>query len=98
LNKSKKLSFFVSKILFVELGVLFISVGLVVLFNNPTNDLMANFISSIFFILGAYSFYPCFIKDERKVINWAENTGNHELMFIFIAIAYGIASLLKGRK
>jgi Kef-type K+ transport system membrane component KefB len=95
LKKSKKLDVRVSKILFIELAVMSLLTSFFVLSHNENNEVIASIASAIFFIAGMFLFYPCFIKDERKVISWAEKTGNHEVMFVFIAIAYGISSLFK---
>jgi Kef-type K+ transport system membrane component KefB len=95
LKKSKKLDVRVSKILFIELAVMALFTSFLVLSNNENNEVISSVVSAVLFIVGMLLFYPCFIKDERTVINWAEKTGNHEVMFVFIAISYGLSSLLK---
>ncbi len=97
-KERKQFDALVSRILFLELGIAFLAVSFLIFFNNPTNETMTIFFGGGFSIIGLFCTYCCFMPDDKKVINWANNTGNHEVMFLFIGAAYGLAALVRGSK
>jgi len=49
-----------------------------------------------FLITGAFCLFCCFASDDKKVIKWAEKTGNHWLLIFLVFIAYGLAAAIRG--
>jgi uncharacterized membrane protein len=97
-SKRKKFDALVSRILFFELGVLFIIVTALVILNNSVTEISAITVSVIFLIIGLFCMYSCFTIDDKKVIRWAEKTGSHWLLFFLVLVAYGMADVIRGKR
>lgn len=97
-TKRKKFDALVSRILFFELGTLFCVVSILVSLNNPLTEIQTILFGTGFLVAGTFCMFCCFTIDDRKVIKWAEKTGNHWLLFFLVIIAYGSASVIRGNK
>ena len=94
-SKRKAFDALVSRILFLELGALAALVTLYTVIKNPvTEPLTITFITG-FLLIGLFCFYIYFGFDDKKVKKWANQTGNHWLMFVFVLLAYGLANVIR---
>jgi len=97
-SKRKKFDALVSRILFFELGLLSIAVSSLVFINNPLTETLTILLFVGFFIVGTSCIFCCFAIDDKRIIKWAENTGNYWLLFLLVLIAYGSATAIRGKK
>lgn len=97
-KERKKFDALVSRVLFFELAIAAVAIGILVFSANSIAEPMTIIFGGLFIAVGLFCFYPCFALDNKRVSKWAENTGNHEAMFIFVGVAYGVAAFLRGSK
>jgi hypothetical protein len=91
----KQFDALVSRILFLELAVTSTAFALIVFYICPVNQITTILSGGGLLIGGIFCIYCCFMPDDKKVIKWAENTGNHEVMFLYIVLAYALAALVR---
>jgi hypothetical protein len=97
-KERKKFDSLVSRILFFELAIAAIAIGILVLSTNSIIHPLTILFGGTFILAGLFCLYSCFALSDGQVSKWAENTGNHEVMFLFIGLAYGLASLFRGSR
>lgn len=91
----KKFDVLVSRILFFELAISFLAVDFFIMFINSDINPFTIFLGVLFTILGLFCLYSCCLLDDSKVKNWAEKTGSHEILIVFVGLAFCIASILR---
>ena len=94
-SKRKVFDALVSRILFFELGAMVILVAIYVFLQNPITGLLTSIFCLGLLLIGLCCIYICFGLDNKKVKEWASQTGNHWAMFIFVLLAYGFANAIR---
>ena len=86
----------VSRILLFLLGSTFIAIALFIIYANT--PVIFNSTPFYFFLgfslLGLPFLFISLFAKQSTAITWAEYTGNHEALIIFILLSYGIASII----
>ena len=98
-KKRKEFDERVSRILLFILGSAFLVAGMFVYSKNTPIILnTAPFYFFLVFCLFGLPFLLISLFGKKStVVKWAENTGNHEVLIIFILLSYGIASITKSK-
>ena len=98
-KKREELDEKVSRILLFILGSAFLAFGVFVYYTNT--PIILNSVPFYFFLgfclLGLPLLFISLFGKKSTAVKWAENTGNHEVLIVFILLSYGIASLTKSK-
>lgn len=88
----------VSRILLFLLGGAFLNVSGYIIWDNlgDLSPLTLAF-SSGFSLFGLPLVLVSIFSRKSIAMKWAENTGNHEVLIVFILLAYGIAAITKSK-
>jgi len=94
-KSEKKYNTLMSRILFVEFAFIALAIGIFLLMKYLGSSLIVSVIAIAFLLLGVICLYICFMTDDKKIVRYAENTGNHEVMLVFVVGAFFIASIVR---
>ena len=95
-SKSKKrYDTLVSRVLFMEFAFVSLAIGIFLLLRYLGSSLVISIIALALLSFSVFCLYICFVTDDKKMVRYAENTGNHEIMLVFIVAAYFIASIVR---
>ena len=85
----------VSRILLFMLGFSFLSFGIFFYYTNTpiTLNSVPFYFCLGFCLFGLPLLLISLFGKKSTAVKWAENTGNHEILIIFILLSYGIASI-----
>jgi|GEM_PF-1800894 len=90
----------VSRIVLSLLGVCSLAVATLSAFyalGGVTLTTIPLLITVVFVSLGLILLAVSIFGSKAQAIKWAENTGNHEVLFLVVLLAYGLASLTKSK-
>jgi hypothetical protein len=95
----KKFDALVSRVLFFEFGVaaFVLTISSFFLSGGVTSILFVA-VSACSLTISLLCFTASLYFDDKRISIWAENTGNHEILIIFVAAAWGIATVIRGGK
>jgi len=90
----------VARTLLVLMGVTAVIVGLLMKTDPlPENcAFLALPLAIAFFTVGIVLLLVGVLSSKSTVIRWADSTGNHEVMIVFLMLAYGIAAIIPDKK
>ncbi len=94
-TREKRFDALISRVLFFELAVFAIFLLWLFLPTSSASSTLIAIILSIGAAIIGLCLYACFVLEDNKVIRWANNTGNHELMFAFALLAMGISEVVR---
>ena len=100
-KKKKSLDVLQARILLFLLGITFGLIGILLVALNYTELQGVFLITSmvVFIVTSTVLLYGSVFFDKKKVLVWANNTGDNNVIIIFyIFLAYGIASFYESTK
>ena len=94
-KRQRKYDELVSRVLFIELAIVLIALGgAIYFFEKPLPHVGAVLFCLFFVISGFVSLFFGFFSSQKKIIKYAEKTGDSEFTLLLVILAFAIASLI----
>lgn len=94
-RQRKQFDELVSRVFLLLIGSVILGVSGVFFYNSSSLDSATVIVISIFIAIGLSLCFVSLVCSKKTVCAWADNTGNHEILILFILAALGVAYIIR---